>query len=50
MRVSDEVLERICHTFRLTEDERIYLFSLVQHRPPRLHRDAHFEAPPKSCA
>jgi transcriptional regulator with XRE-family HTH domain len=45
MRVSDEVLERICHTFRLTEDERIYLFSLVQHRPPRLHRDAHFEAP-----
>jgi transcriptional regulator with XRE-family HTH domain len=45
MRVSDEVLERICHTFRLTEDERVYLFSLVQHRPPRLHRDARFEAP-----
>jgi len=47
MRVSDEVLERICHTFRLTEDERIYLFSLVQHRPPRLHRDSRFEAPPE---
>jgi transcriptional regulator with XRE-family HTH domain len=45
MRVSDEVLERICHTFRLSEDERIYLFSLVQRRPPRLHRDARFEAP-----
>jgi transcriptional regulator with XRE-family HTH domain len=45
MRVSDEVLERICHTFRLSEDERIYLFSLVQHRPPRLHRDLRFEAP-----
>jgi transcriptional regulator with XRE-family HTH domain len=47
MRVSDEVLERISHTFRLSEDERVYLFSLVQHRPPRLHRDARFEAPPE---
>ena len=47
MRVSDDVLERICHTFRLSEDERIYLFSLVQHRPPRLHRNARFEAPPE---
>ncbi len=47
MRVSDEVLERVSRTFRLSEDERIYLFSLVQHRPPRLHRDAHFEAPPE---
>ena len=45
MRVSDEVLERICHTFRLSEDERIYLFSLVQHRPPRLGRDSRFDAP-----
>jgi transcriptional regulator with XRE-family HTH domain len=45
MRVSEEVLERISHTFRLSEDERIYLFSLVQHRPPRLHREARFEAP-----
>lgn len=45
MRVSDEVLERICHTFRLSEDERVYLFSLVQHRPPRLNRDTRFEAP-----
>src|SRR5690348_7959068 len=31
MRVSDDVLERICQTFRLSEDERVYLFSLVQH-------------------
>lgn len=47
IRVSDEVLERICNTFRLSEDERIYLFSLVQHRPPRLHCDERFEAPPE---
>jgi transcriptional regulator with XRE-family HTH domain len=47
MRVSDDVLERICQTFRLSEDERVYLFSLVQHRPPRLPRDARFEAPPE---
>ena len=45
MRVSDEVLERICHTFRLSDDERVYLFSLVQHRPPRMVRDTRFEAP-----
>jgi transcriptional regulator with XRE-family HTH domain len=45
MRVSDEVLERICHTFRLSGDERTYLFTLVQHRPPRLHQEAGFEAP-----
>jgi transcriptional regulator with XRE-family HTH domain len=45
MRVSDEVLERICHTFRLTEDERVYLFSLVQQRPPRLHHDGRVEPP-----
>lgn len=45
MRVSDEVLERICHTFRLSEDERTYLFTLVQHRPPRLHHVPGFEAP-----
>jgi transcriptional regulator with XRE-family HTH domain len=47
MRVSDEVLERISHTFRLTGDERTYLFSLVQHRPPRLHHDKHFDLPPE---
>jgi transcriptional regulator with XRE-family HTH domain len=47
MRVSDDVLERICQTFRLSEDERVYLFSLVQHRPPRLPQDARFEAPPE---
>src|SRR5687767_6341787 len=47
MRVSDEVLERLCQTFRLSEDERIYLFSLVQHRLPRVHRDSRPEAPPE---
>jgi transcriptional regulator with XRE-family HTH domain len=36
IRVSDQVLERICRTFRLTEDERTYLYSMVQHRMPRL--------------
>jgi transcriptional regulator with XRE-family HTH domain len=47
MRVSDEVLERISHTFRLTEDERVYLFSLVQQRPPRLQHDGRQEPPPE---
>jgi transcriptional regulator with XRE-family HTH domain len=46
IRVSDEVLERICQTFRLTEDERTYLFSLVQHRMPRVHPLNKAEAPP----
>jgi transcriptional regulator with XRE-family HTH domain len=47
MRVSDEVLERVCRTLRLSEDERIYLFSLVQHRLPRVPRDPQpDEAPP----
>jgi transcriptional regulator with XRE-family HTH domain len=45
MRVSDEVLERISHTFRLSADERSYLFSLVQHRPPRLQQELLIEAP-----
>lgn len=36
IRVSDEVLDRISRTLRLSEDERIYLFSLVQRRPPPL--------------
>jgi transcriptional regulator with XRE-family HTH domain len=44
MRVSDDLLERICQTFKLSEDERMYLFSLVQRRPPRLHH-ARVEAP-----
>jgi transcriptional regulator with XRE-family HTH domain len=46
IRVSDEVLERLSQTFRLTEDERTYLFSLVQHRPPRVTGDDRQEAPP----
>src|SRR5512138_2326702 len=33
IRVSAEVLERICSTLRLSPDEREYLFALVQHRP-----------------
>jgi len=45
MRVSDDVLERLCHTLRLSEDERVYLFSLVQHRVPRAPRHAPPEAP-----
>jgi transcriptional regulator with XRE-family HTH domain len=46
MRVSDDVLERLSETFRLTADERTYLFSLVQQRVPRLHSDSDNEAPP----
>jgi transcriptional regulator with XRE-family HTH domain len=46
MRVSDEVLERLSETLKLSEDERIYLFSLVQGRPPRLRNVARMEAPP----
>lgn len=47
MRVSDDVLERLCQTFRLSEDERIYLYSLVQHRLPRPQPEAQPEAPPE---
>jgi transcriptional regulator with XRE-family HTH domain len=47
MRVSDDVLERLSDTLRLSEDERVYLFSLVQHRAPRVKRDTHEEAPPE---
>jgi transcriptional regulator with XRE-family HTH domain len=46
MRVSDDVLERLCQTLRLSEDERVYLYSLVQHRLPRVHHDICPEAPP----
>jgi transcriptional regulator with XRE-family HTH domain len=46
IRVSDEVIERICQTFKLTDDERTYLFSLVQHRMPRVHGADDAEAPP----
>src|SRR5262245_29035017 len=45
MRVSDEVLERLSDTLRLSDDERVYLFSLVQHRAPRVRGDAQEEAP-----
>lgn len=46
MRVSDEVLERLCKTLRLNPDERVYLFSLVQHRAPRPQEGELEEAPP----
>jgi transcriptional regulator with XRE-family HTH domain len=46
MRVSDEVLERLCRSLKLSDDERIYLFSLVQHRLPKMRRDVRPEAPP----
>src|SRR6185312_7216174 len=45
IRVSDDVLERLSQTLRLSEDERVYLFSLVQHRAPRVRADAQEEAP-----
>ena len=46
MRVSDDVLERVGQALRLSEDERVYLFSLVQHRAPRTEPDLEQEAPP----
>ncbi len=46
MRVSDDMLERLCQTLRLSEDERVYLFSLVQHRTPRMRREARAAAAP----
>jgi transcriptional regulator with XRE-family HTH domain len=46
MRVSDEVLERVCQTFGLTEDERTYLFWLVQRRMPRVPAAVRPEVPP----
>lgn len=45
IRVSDEVLERVSRTLQLTDEERTYLFSLVQHRLPRLQSDSRQEAP-----
>lgn len=38
IRVSDAVLERVSEALRLTSDERTYLYSLVQHRLPRLQQ------------
>jgi transcriptional regulator with XRE-family HTH domain len=45
MRVSDDVLERLCHTLRLSDDERVYLFSLVQRRLPRMTKENKPDAP-----
>lgn len=47
IRVSDEVLERICGALRLNADERTYLFSLVQRRMPRLTSELPEVAPPE---
>lgn len=47
IRVSDEVLERVCATLRLAEDERTYLFALVQRRLPRLNHEMPDTAPPE---
>jgi transcriptional regulator with XRE-family HTH domain len=46
VRVSDEVLDRLCQSLRLTEDERIYLYALAQQRLPRVTRDAQTDVPP----
>ena len=45
IRVSDDVLDRVCQSLRLSNDERIYLYSLVQHRPPRVTTDVRPEVP-----
>ena len=45
IRVSDEVLERISQTLRLSDDERTYLFSMVQQRAPRQARATQSEMP-----
>jgi transcriptional regulator with XRE-family HTH domain len=50
MRVSDEVLERVCRALRLSQDERTYLFSLVQRRPPRVQHDMVCEEAPPDVA
>ncbi len=46
IRVSDDVLERLSHTLRLTDDERTYLFSLVQRLAPRQPGVKQTTAPP----
>jgi transcriptional regulator with XRE-family HTH domain len=45
MRVSDDVLDRVCETLRLNEDERTYLYSMVQNRSPRASTKMLPEAP-----
>jgi transcriptional regulator with XRE-family HTH domain len=46
MRVSDEILDRLAQALRLSEDERAYLYSLVQQRPPRVEGSTPPEVPP----
>jgi len=45
IRVSDEVLERISQALQMSADERVYLFSLVQQRLPRLSREMRTDTP-----
>jgi len=45
IRVSDDVLDRVSQTLRLSEDERTYLFSLVQRRPPAMATSMLTECP-----
>jgi transcriptional regulator with XRE-family HTH domain len=45
IRVSDEVLDRLSETLRMTDDERVYLYSLVQHRPPPMSVEVQPEPP-----
>ncbi len=45
MRVSDEVVERIATALRMSDDERTYLFALVQQRLPPARTGSHEEAP-----
>jgi transcriptional regulator with XRE-family HTH domain len=47
IRVSAEVLERICTTLRLTEDERDYLFSLVHGHPAPAVRADELQVTPR---
>lgn len=47
IKVSDDVLERVCIALRLNADERIYLFSLVQRRLPQLANGLPEVAPPE---
>jgi hypothetical protein len=45
MRVSDELLDKLSQALRLSADERIYLYSLVQNRPPRVAGEPLREVP-----
>ncbi len=50
MRVSDVILDRLCCALRLNEDERIYLYALVQQRQPLTAYGSRLELPPDVAA